>query len=198
MSREAVWAPIETTLVSREAVWAPIETTLVLNDAVCSPINSKWVWAEPPAIFTSPVICINEAVILPSDLNIKRLLDSDIAVGVIAKPPNSPVVAVTVPLIITLPSGCKWKLLELISMLVLLPLTNWELPPKKNFGVLISTELPLIVIFSTSISTLEPLILPPLNKNLEQLIWPVLQSRINGDVLSTVIEPPIPLCAEHL
>ena len=80
-------------------------------------------------------------------------------------------------------------------MLVLLPLTNWELPPKKNFGVLISTELPLIVIFSTSISTLEPLILPPLNKNLEPLIWPVLPSRINGDVLSTVIEPPYPVDA---
>ena len=45
--------------------------------------------------------------------------------------------------IITLPSFFKWNLEELISIRLLLPLTNWEpCLPKKNFGVSIVTELP--------------------------------------------------------
>ena len=197
-SNDSVACPIETTLASNDSVVFPIATTLVFNEAVCSPMFSKWVCAEPPAIFTSPVICINEAVILPSDLSIKRLLDSDIAFDVIANPPISPVVAVTVPSIETSPSFVRWNLLELISMFPFEPLMNWASPPKKNFGVLMSTELPLMFTFSTSISTLEPLILPPVNKNLEALTWPLLPSRINGDVLSIVIELRILPWAVHL
>ena len=49
--------------------------------------------------------------------------------------------------IITLPSFCKCNLEELISMLLLLPLINWEpFLPKKNFGVSKVTELPYNVV----------------------------------------------------
>ena len=62
---------------------------------------------------------------------------------------------------------------ELISILLLLPLINWLLLPKKNCDVLISTELPLIVTLGTFISKSEPLILPPDISTSEPVIWPV-------------------------
>ena len=69
-----------------------------------------------------------------------------------------PAVAVIVPLIVTSPALVKWKLLELISTLPPLPLTNALCPPKKNDGVKISTALPLnVVVPLLNISMFPPL-----------------------------------------
>ena len=108
-----------------------------------------------PAIFP-PVSKACEPVICPLDFNLRLPFELEIAFDVITNPPISPAVAVTVPLKlpdapsklpwkITSPSGCKWNLLELISILPSLPLTNCEPAlPKKNLGVAIVTALPLI------------------------------------------------------
>ena len=58
-----------------------------------------------------------------------------------------PAVAVIVPLMLTSPSGDKWKLLELISILPLLPLTNCEVLPKKNSSVTTWNVLGLVLNF---------------------------------------------------
>ena len=60
-----------------------------------------------------------------------------------ANPPIVPSADVTLPAIVTSPVGVKWKLEELISMLLLLPLINWLLPPKKNLSVRTFTDEPL-------------------------------------------------------
>ena len=58
-----------------------------------------------------------------------------------------PAVAVTVPAIVTLPALSKWKLLELISILPLLPLTNCAVLPKKNSSVCTWNVLGLVLNF---------------------------------------------------
>ena len=121
-----------------------------------------------PNIVTSDVIVPPvsknlEPVIPPSAFRVKPPAELDILFEPITNPPIFPfvvaviLVAVISPdifaldavmsFIITSPSFCKWNLDELISILLLLPLTNCEPTfPKKNFGVWISTELPLIVV----------------------------------------------------
>ena len=60
----------------------------------------------------------------------------------IVNPPISPAAAVIVPDIVTLPSGVKWKLEDEISILPLLPDTNWDVPPNKKVGAFICNALP--------------------------------------------------------
>ena len=130
-----------------------------------------------PAVFAvivlaviSPVIWAADAVIcplLPFSFNVEPAeLDKS---SPIVKPPISPLVAVILPLtfaleavmlfIITSPLFFRWNLDELISIRLLLPLTNCEpFLPKKNFGVSIVTALPLrVVVPLFCISSVPPL-----------------------------------------
>ena len=78
--------------------------------------------------------------------------------SIIAKSPMNPALAVISPLMVTSPPVVKWKLLELISTLPPLPLTNAVSPPKKNDGVKMFTALPLsVVVPLLNISMLPPL-----------------------------------------
>ena len=124
---------------------------LTVNPAIC-----------PLVAVILPAIWADDAVIcpvLPFNFNVEPpLFDKSLP---IVNPPISPAAAVIVPDITTSPSDCRWKLLELISILPFEPLTNCESPPKKNFGVWIVTWLPLNVVvpvFTIEMLPLEPLI----------------------------------------
>ena len=77
------------------------------------------------------------------------------------------------------------------SQLNLSPKLNFPPLSKKN-GVF---ELPCVPVpwYKEPVVSVVPPIFPPSNRTLEPVIWPVLPSRINGDVISTVIEPPSPV-----
>ena len=66
-----------------------------------------------------------------------KKLSEDKALLVILNPPMVPAFAVIVPAIITFPAASRWKLLELISIFPLLPLTNWASEPRKKLDELI-------------------------------------------------------------
>ena len=102
---------------------------------------------KSPCIVTSAVITPPsnkkfDPVIPPSAFNTSSPLELEITLEPISKPPILPASAVIVPDITTSPSGCKWKLDELISMLPFEPLKNCESLPKKNADELTYTSVP--------------------------------------------------------
>ena len=125
-----------------EPVICPLSFSLRIEPTAIWPSVTVKPPTEPPVKSKADAVTSPLAFILKLDDDIKnwlpvaeplmkKLLD-DIAPPPIEKPPKLPAVAVTVPVILTLPFLSKWKLDELTSMLPPLPLTNWEGPPKKK------------------------------------------------------------------
>ena len=128
-----------------------ISTELILKLAIVPAVFAVIFWAV-----ISPDIKAFDAVIIPLaplSINVPAV---DVSSSPIVNPPIVPVVAETLPDITTLPLLSKWKLDELISILPLEPLINWEDSPKKNFGVCNVIELPLAFNCLVLISTLLP------------------------------------------
>ena len=95
------------------------------------PVKSKAEAVTSPLAFTLKLDDDMKKLFPVEEPLIKKLAEERASL-VILNPPIEPSLAVTLPLIITLPLLSKWKLEELISMLPSLPLTNWEGPPKKK------------------------------------------------------------------
>ena len=119
-----------------------IVPSLTDNPATSPPVNDK---AEaltiPLASTEKPDDEINNSVLVAAPL-MKKLSELKASVDIV-NPPISPVVAVMLPATTTSPLELKWKLLELISIMLLLPLMNcvvWF--PTKKASVFTSRLVP--------------------------------------------------------
>ena len=159
-----VLAVISPVIFASEAVIWPDADNIKLELELLIPTEFIEKLPIVPAVFAvivlavmSPDIKAFDAVIIPlAPLSI-NVPAADVNSSPIIKPPIVPPAAVISPLMVTLPCGVRWKLDELISILPLLPLTNWLVfLPKKNFGVSNVILLPLAFNFLVLISTLLP------------------------------------------